>query len=119
MGELGEKRAHFPDYLDYSAQSIRVGLLTPTHAHGTGVRAQFETRTHARTYARSAVTLLTAALPVGLKQSGHCNAFSPPLSLSLSSALSRTDTVGRARPHSDTCLHVASILNYIVKYVEP
>lgn len=89
MGELGKKkRSHFPYYLDYSAQSIRVGLLTPTHTARVCARTVRDTL--ARTYARSAVTLLTAALPVGLKQSGHCNAFSSPLSPSLPLSHART-----------------------------
>lgn len=44
-----------------------------THTH---TRARKHSLRHTRTHARSAVTLLTAALPVGLKQSGHRIAFS-------------------------------------------
>lgn len=85
-------------------------------------RARTVRDTHARTYARSAVTLLTAALPVGLKQSGHCNAFCLSLFLPFALPLFRSLTHGhtwRVRPHSNTCSHVTSLLNYTVKYVEP
>lgn len=50
-GGTWKKRTHFPDYLDYSAQSIRVGLLTPTHTrHG---RARTFRDTHSRTHVRA------------------------------------------------------------------
>lgn len=87
-------------------------LHTPTRA-----RTQFEARTHARAPARSAVTLLTAALPVGLKQSGHRIAFSPslpaisppfsplPLSPSLSLSLRRAQTHLGALRNTLTHMH--------------
>lgn len=58
-----------------------------------------QTRASARSHARSAVTLLTAALPVGLKQSGHRIAFSPSPSRSGTQAQApraRTHTHSRA-----------------------
>lgn len=104
-------------------------LHTPTRA-----RTQFEARTRARSLARSAVTLLTAALPVGLKQSGHRIAFSPslpaisppffplplsPHSLSLWRAQTHLGALRNTLTHMHTRSHAASLSNCIVKHVKP